>query len=151
MLNDCKPSYAGDWSPLVSKTETLKFIAPVDCDSWLWWNPPQTFFATYKVTPVAGDRGSFNVFYWPDQKMKLDAFFIREHWWVTKPLNLGGDNKRQNPCAILYELPSADGRTPYYVPPRAQKQAEFNRLLIEVVVPAPIFFLLILVGSYLSS
>ena len=49
LISTCLPALSADWSAFVSKTETIKFIAPVACDAWLWWTPPARYLAAHAI------------------------------------------------------------------------------------------------------
>jgi len=121
---DVAPAAAADWSPFVSN-RSIKFLAPVACDSWLWWTPPQLYVATSDIEP-AKELGRFRVFYWPTSEMKLAVFHIRQAWSTKRSFTLTSDNDSRDPCAVFVELPSKDGLRPYYVPTALEKQAELT-------------------------
>jgi hypothetical protein len=144
-------SYATDWAPFVSKTETLKFIAPVACDAWLGWTPPARFLKAYEVAPAPGNPGSFKAFYYPDQEMKLSQFHLRAHWSSGRLLELTAENKRNDPCAVFAELPTKDGVRPFYVPPLAEKQAEWEAAFAGALIKLCFILVVLVPGVLLCS
>ena len=151
MLIAIGPAAANDWSRLVSRTSTIKLVAPVACDSWLWWSPPQYFFEVYKLTRSSSNSASYRTYYWPTADMKITDFYLREDRGAVRTVELSEQNTQQSPCAVLTELPTSDGRHPYYVPPISEKRGELETALMEALGATVLLLLLLIPGGVVGQ
>ena len=132
MLAACAPQYSrDDWTGLVSKSESLRFLAPASCDTPDLLNPVPADAAFFKINhlePVKGEQWTYNAELVGENGVRRGKFVVSQWWTVagvkTAPRDVTKDNKF---CNVLAEVPvSRDGLQPYYVEPEAAKTAEFN-------------------------
>jgi hypothetical protein len=145
-LGACVPQYSQlDWAGLVSKTDTLRFIAPASCDTPDVFDPvavDAAFFKINRLEPVRGEPWTYNIEFVENEGVRRGRFVIKQ-WWSGAGIKAApsGVTTDQKFCNVLAEVPvSRDGRHPYYVEPESEKTAEYNSLT--PFTPLPIFLLL---------
>ena len=135
VLGACTPQYSRyDWSGLVSKSETLRFIALASCDTPYLLNPVAAdadFFKVNNLQPIKGEPWTYNIEFVEDEGVHRGRFVIKQ-WWSgagirAAPSSVTTDNKF---CNVLVDVPVSrnDARRPYYVEPEAAKTAEYKSL-----------------------
>ena len=101
VLGACTPQYSRyDWSGLVSKSETLRFIALASCDTPYLLNPVATDAAFYKINrlePLKGEPWTYNVELVAEDGVRRGKFVLTQ-WWTAvgvknAPWNVTNENK----------------------------------------------------------
>lgn len=134
MLGACTPQYSRhDWSGLISKSDTLRFMALASCDTPKNFNPvanDAAFFKVNRLEPVKGEPWTYTAELVGEDGIRRGRFVVSQRWTAagvkTAPWEVTKDNKF---CNVLAEIPvSRDARQPYYVEPEGAKTAEYNSL-----------------------
>jgi hypothetical protein len=154
-LGACVPLYSRhDWAGLVSKVDTLRFIAPASCDTPDVFDPvaaDAAFFKVNRLEPVKGEPWIYNIEFVENEGVRRGRFVIKQ-WWSgagirAAPSSVTTDKKF---CNVLAEVPvSRDGRQPYYVEPEAAKTAEYNSLK-PFTVPSLLLLIFVELAIFLS-
>src|SRR6266478_1723382 len=126
-LGACAPQYSHhDWSGLVSKSETLRFMARASCTIPGSFNPVANDAAFFKVNhlePVKGEPWTYTAELVGEDGMRRGRFVVSQRWNAagvrTAPWEAVKDNQF---CNVLAEVPvSPDRIHPYYVEPEGAK------------------------------
>jgi hypothetical protein len=155
VLGACTPQYSrDDWTGLVSKWETLRFMALASCHAPDFLNPvavDAAFFKISRLEPVRGEPWTYNA-----ELVGVDGVrrgnFVVSQWWTasgvkTAPWSVIEDHQF---CNVLAEVPaSRDGRHPYYVEPEATKKAEYS--LLTPVTPISLLLLVLITLALVLS
>lgn len=151
-LGACVPLYSRhDWAGLVSKVDTLRFIAPASCDTPDVFDPvaaDAAFFKVNRLEPVKGEPWIYNIEFVENEGVRRGRFVIKQ-WWsaagIQVPRSSAGTENQY--CNVLVDIPvSRDGVHPYYVEQEATKTAEYKALTL--ATPLKVLFL-VLAGAVL--
>jgi hypothetical protein len=154
-LGACTPEYSHhDWSGLVSKSETLRFMALASCNAPDFRSPVPADAAFYKVNqlyPINGEPWTFTAELVAENGVRRGKFVVSQRWTAagvkTAPWSVPNDNEY---CNVLAEVPvSRDGRQPYYVEPEGAKTAEYNSLR-PFTLPSVLLLVLVDLAIFLS-
>jgi hypothetical protein len=132
-LGACAPQYSrDDWTGFVSKSETLRFMAPASCSPF-YPNPvadDAAFFQINRLGPAKGEPWIYNAELVGHGSISRGRFVVSRSWAPGKITSAPWDViKDKQFCNVLAEIPvSWDGRQPYYVEPKAAKTAEYKTL-----------------------
>jgi hypothetical protein len=127
----CAPQYSHeDWTGLISKSETLRFMAPASCTS-NFGNPVAIDAAFFKINylePVKGEPWTYTAALVGADGVRRGKYVVSQRWTAagvtSAPWEITKDHQF---CNVLAEIPvSRDGKHPYYVEPERAKTAEYK-------------------------
>ncbi len=154
-IGACAPQYSRhDWSGLVSKSETLRFLALASCTTPGFFNPvaaDASFFKITRLDPVKGEPWTYIADLVGENGVRRGKFVVSQ-WWAAAGVKTApwSEIKGNQFCNVLAEIPlSRDARQPYYVEPEATKTAEHKALTL--AAPLKVLFLVVIGAALFLS
>ena len=118
LIAGCAPQYSRyDWSGLVSKTETLRFMALGSCNSLFQTSvaADAAFFKINRLDPVKGEPWTYTAELVGQDGIRRGKFVVNQRWTAAGVSRAAWEVTNNTKfCNVLAEVPvSRDGRQPY--------------------------------------